>query len=267
MSPQSNRKTSKPNRPRRPPARPRTAGVIDALSRTVWRLRGALSPEALARLTAGMLRAVEVPGSTVAPAPLVRALAAPAAHLTVLDLTACAGLAGVRLDAVLTAAVVAQLAPTVRFISLHSCQVTGAIPAWLGQCRRLRTLQLQKNRFGGEALPPGLFAGLAELRVLHVHTCGLVGPVPRELAACTQMESLELSTNKLDGGLPGAVFAAMPGLKELWLSANGFTGPVPRELAACTQMEKLHLRSNKLDDARFPPAVLAAMPLLKSKSI
>ena len=75
------------------------------------------------------------------------------------------------------------------------------------------------------------------------------------------------SGNQLDGPLPGAVFAAMSGLKLLGLNDNGFTGPVPPELAKCTMMETLFLHANKLDDTSFPPAVLAAMPLLKFKRI
>ena len=116
-------------------------------------------------------------------------------------------------------------------------------------------------------LPGAVFAAMAKLNGLQLYENGFTGPIPPELATCTEMERLGLHDNQLDGPLPGAVFAAMRKLKDLRLYANGFTGPVPPELATCTEMETLYLDTNQLDDTMFPPAVIAAMPLLKKKSI
>ena len=181
------------------------------MSKATWRLQGALTEDSLAKLTAGMLRAVQVPGSAVVPAPLVRALCSPAAHLAVLDLTACSGLAGVRLDAVLTAAVVAQLAPTVQRLSFEDCKVTGSIPPGLEDCTRMETLNLSGNFKLNGPLPGAVFAAMPGLKALWLAANGFAGPVPPELAKCTKLETLDLSANQLDDtSFPAAVLAALP---------------------------------------------------------
>ena len=90
----------------------------------------------------------------------------------------------------------------VSFLRLDSRQLTGTLPAELGQLTGLQALWLQDNQLTGK-IPPE-FGQLSELQGLHLEENQLTGELPEELSQLIQLAELWLHSNMLNGG-PAAV--------------------------------------------------------------
>jgi len=121
----------------------------------------------------------------------------------------------------------------VRVVYLDGNRLTGAIPAELGRCTKLRKLHLNYNQ--------------------------LSGPIPASLGRCAALTSLVLHSNQLCGPIPSALGRCRL-LSRLLLHHNQLTGAVPRELANCAALKVLTLHNNCLDGTL--PATIATMPSL-----
>ena len=73
---------------------------------------------------------------------------------------------------------------------LNDNELSGAIPADLGDLADLEMLSLQRNLLSG-ALPAAL-GGLTSLQELYLHDNSLSGPIPAELANLTHLEALNI---------------------------------------------------------------------------
>ena len=109
---------------------------------------------------------------------------------------------------------------TLEKLDLSDNQLTGTIPAELGQLTQLKKLYLDNNQLTG-AIPREL-GQLTQLTMLHVHENQLTGAIPRELGQLTQLTELHLAYNQL-------------------------TGAIPRELGQLTQLKELDLCYNQLE--------------------
>ena len=107
----------------------------------------------------------------------------------------------------------------VKQLLLHSKQLTGSIPAALGNLSNLETLWLQNNE--------------------------LTGSIPAELGSLTNLEILQLNGNELSGSIPAAL-GSLSSLETLWLQNNELTGSIPAELGSLTNLQQLYLDSNEL---------------------
>jgi hypothetical protein len=100
-------------------------------------------------------------------------------------------------------------------LSLFFNEMSGSIPAELGNLANLQTLNLFSN--------------------------GLSGPIPTELRNLANLEYLRLSDNGLSGPIP----AELGNLANLWsldLGSNGLSGQVPPELMNLTNLTELYVR-------------------------
>ena len=104
-------------------------------------------------------------------------------------------------------------------LDLRDRNLTGRIPAELGELRHLRVLRLDGNR--------------------------LTGPIPPELGKLTRLAMLSLEGNRLTGSIPPEV-ANLPMLRQLWLADNRLTGSVPFEWARVRGLS-LAVAGNDLD--------------------
>ena len=98
----------------------------------------------------------------------------------------------------------------VTHLSLYNNQLTGEIPAELGNLTNLEGLQLRTNQLTGE--------------------------IPAELGNLTNLELLTLYRNQLTGEIP-AELGSLPNLKGLSLYRNQLTGEIPAELGEPDQPE------------------------------
>ena len=130
-------------------------------------------------------------------------------------------------------------------------QLSGVIPAELGRLGSLVTLRLTRSQLSGEI--PAALGQLANLEGLYLNFNDLSGAIPVELGQLSDLVEMDLSWNELSGTIPGAL-GQLSGLEELDLSDNGLSGAIPAELAQLHSLEELDLSDNDLSGA-IPPAL------------
>ncbi len=113
-------------------------------------------------------------------------------------------------------------------LDMSNNNVSGPIPAQLGELSLLTELKLYRNE--------------------------LTGQIPSEWANLENLELLYLSRNQLDGEIP-AFLGDLTNLERLHLNNNNFTGAVPAELGNLTNMESLLLHSNPGLEGKMSPAL------------
>ena len=110
----------------------------------------------------------------------------------------------------------------VQALELRGRDLTGQIPAELGDLSELRSLVLSGN-----------------------YLTGLTGAIPGALGALTNLERLSLRGNRLSGGIP-VELGALRQLEYLSLGGNDLTGTIPAELGNLGNLESLSLGGNRL---------------------
>ena len=128
-------------------------------------------------------------------------------------------------------------------LSLGNNQLTGYIPVELGKLTELRELSLSNNRLWG-AIPVEL-GQLSKLEELSLTTNRLSGRIPSELGRLSRLEVLFLSNNRLSGAIPVGLGQLLQ-LRSLSLGFNRLSGGVPAELGQLTELVWLQLQNNQL---------------------
>ncbi len=128
-------------------------------------------------------------------------------------------------------------------LSLVDNELTGVIPAEIGELESLVSLSLPYNELTGP-IPPEM-GDLRALRSLYLYGNELTGPIPPELKNLTELENLSLTWNRLSGPIPPEL-GDLETLRTLTLDGNMLTGPIPSELANLTELGTLNLRQNEL---------------------
>ena len=132
---------------------------------------------------------------------------------------------------------------------LYSNYLTGPIPPELGNLTRLIDLELQENNLTGPI--PAELGNLAHLQTLWLASNDLTGHIPPELGQLTNLEVLSLSDNALTGHIPPEL-GNLAHLQGLSLSVNALTGHIPPELGQLTNLQGLSLSFNALT-GHIPP--------------
>ena len=122
-------------------------------------------------------------------------------------------------------------------------QLTGGIPAELGSLTNLTHLDLPYNQLTGGI--PAWLGNLTNLEGLWLQRNQLTGEIPGELGNLTNLEWLYLFSNQLTGGIP-AELGSLTNLEWLYLNSNQLTGGIPTELSNLTNLEWLYLFNNQL---------------------
>ena len=126
---------------------------------------------------------------------------------------------------------------------LPSLQLSGEIPAELGDLTSLWRLYLNDNQLTGTI--PAALGGLTNLQWLFLYNNQLSGEIPVELGDLTSLQQLWLSGNQLSGEIP-AELGNLTSLQRLQLNVNQFDGEIPEELGQLTSLEILDLANNQL---------------------
>lgn len=137
---------------------------------------------------------------------------------------------------------------------INANNLSGSLPAELGQLSKLTTLDLAYNRMTGP-VPPEL-GDLANLTVLRITGNNLAkgmkrlanndlsGPVPPELGELTSLRVLDLGGNDLTGTIPPEL-GELANLERLDLGGSHLTGPIPPELGELDKLKTLDLAHNR----------------------
>ena len=134
-------------------------------------------------------------------------------------------------------------------LSLDNNQLSGAIPAALGDLANLRTLILDDNQLSG-AIPAAL-GDLANLRKLDLCGNQLSGEIPAALGDLANLTYLVLWGNDLSGEIP-ADLGNLANLRILSLHNNQLSGEIPADLGRLTNLQELDLSQNDLS-GEIPP--------------
>ena len=128
-------------------------------------------------------------------------------------------------------------------LSLGSNQLSGEIPAELGNLLKLQNLDLSSNWLSGEI--PSELGNLLNLEDLSLDDNRLSGEIPSELGNLLRLQRLDLSGNRLSGEIP-AELSNLPNLEDLSLNDNRLSGEIPAELGNLPNLEHLYLDDNQL---------------------
>jgi Leucine-rich repeat (LRR) protein len=134
-------------------------------------------------------------------------------------------------------------------IDLTDNNLTGSLPAELGDLTGLALLYLSHNSIGGAI--PSTFGDLTALREIHMSVNQLTGPIPVEIGNLVRLEKLIIDNNQLTGPIPAAL-GSLPNLGYIYLNTNQLSGPIPVELCDLANLRQLFLYSNQLSGT-IPP--------------
>ena len=143
-------------------------------------------------------------------------------------------------------------------LDLPSNNLSGSLPAALGNLRELTTVNLGYNTLSGP-IPPELVY-LRALRALYLNNNALNGSIPAALGQLTALQYLRLDTNALGGEIP-AELGQLTALTDLRLHTNALSGSIPAELGDLPVLALLHLHTNALSGSI--PAALGDLAALQ----
>ena len=131
----------------------------------------------------------------------------------------------------------------VTMLNLRFNDLSGEVPAALGDLSNLRGLYLGNNNLSGEI--PSALGNLSNLKGLSLNSNSLSGEIPAVLGNLTDLEVLDLDFNNLSGGIPPEL-GNLEELVQLSLSRNELTGEMPSGLGELNRMRFLYLHDNQL---------------------
>ena len=148
-------------------------------------------------------------------------------------------------DNQLTGSIPAQLGDlaSLEGLNLYDNDLTGSIPASLGNLADLLRLDLSGNDLT-ETIPASL-GNLGNLLRLDLSGNDLTETIPASLGNLGNLLTLDLSINDLTGSIP-AELGGLGNLQWLNLPHNQLTGSIPAQLGNLASLELLYLDNNQL---------------------
>lgn len=153
---------------------------------------------------------------------------------------------------------------TVYSISLRNNNLTGTLPAELGNLTSIAYLDLAYNSISsdevttapstlvsvdmsGNPLPsfPLWVLSDVNLEFLGLNGCNINGEIPEEIGNLTQMGYLALGENNFSGTIPESIYN-LTKLVSLFLSSNQLTGGISSSIGNLTELRILSLEQNQL---------------------
>ncbi|XP_039033255.1 probable LRR receptor-like serine/threonine-protein kinase At2g16250 isoform X2 [Hibiscus syriacus] len=128
-------------------------------------------------------------------------------------------------------------------LDLRSCNVSGSIPASLGNSSRLTSLYLGNNNLAGSI--PLALGQLSNLKFLELSGNSLTGSIPSSFGSLANIERLDLGSNYLSGPIPPGL-GSLKGLRVFNVSDNNLSGSIPSQFSNLSRLLELDLSKNSL---------------------
>jgi Leucine-rich repeat (LRR) protein len=128
-------------------------------------------------------------------------------------------------------------------IELDTNNLTGPIPADIGNLKSLVKLNFSNNQLSGEI--PANLSLLSSLQELRLDHNVLTGSVPGQIFQLSNLQILQLNHNQLSGNLDGTI-SQMQSLLSLNISHNQLTGGFPQSILSLYNLQHLDISQNYL---------------------
>ncbi|XP_075512039.1 probably inactive leucine-rich repeat receptor-like protein kinase At3g28040 [Primulina tabacum] len=128
-----------------------------------------------------------------------------------------------------------------KHVFLNGNQFSGSLPADIGLCPHLNTLDFSSNLFA-EMIPES-FQRLTALSYLNLSNNLLTGDFPQWISKLSNLEYLDFSRNSFMGSLPMSM-GDLKSLKFLSLSENKLSGTIPESMGDYSSLRVISLRRN-----------------------
>lgn len=133
----------------------------------------------------------------------------------------------------------------------NSNQLTGSIPAEIGNLSNLQTLSLSNNQLTGSI--PVEIGNLPNLEHLSLHNNQLTGSIPITIGTLSNLNRIYIFNNQLTGGIPTEI-GNLSNLQDLSFNNNQLTGSIPSSLGNLSNLGYLRLNNNQLSGC-FPQSI------------
>jgi len=134
---------------------------------------------------------------------------------------------------------------------LQSNSLSGTIPSVLCDLQALADIRLGRNQLTGSI--PDSIGKLKGLLFLMLNSNAFTGPIPASIGQLDNLIWLDLSSNDIEGGIPSQI-GNLQKLMVLSLGDNLLSGPIPPEIGSLINLERLHLSVNQLSGP-IPPQI------------
>jgi RHS repeat-associated protein len=121
-------------------------------------------------------------------------------------------------------------------------KLSGRIPSSIGNLTALENLSLYNNMLTGSI--PSTIGNMTALKQLMLFNNQLSGSIPSEIGNLTNLWILRLYTNQLSGALPSSI-GSLSALGYLEISQNQFTGALPASMSNLTNLLKIEIGNNQ----------------------
>ena len=136
-----------------------------------------------------------------------------------------------------------NLMQSLRRLWLHdTIELSGSIPAEIGQLTKLESLFLGGNKLTGTV--PAEIENLSNVKTIALNDNKLEGPIPEKISKCVKLERLFLDNNNMDGTIPQEI-GQLRSLEDFRLNTNQFTGDLPPQMTLLNNLKVLYLYENK----------------------
>ncbi|XP_064962402.1 receptor-like protein EIX1 [Musa acuminata AAA Group] len=129
-------------------------------------------------------------------------------------------------------------------LGLYRTNISGQLPEWLFQLRKLKALQLEQNLISGPI--PASIGQLASLQDLSLAQNQLNETIPESVGWLSRLVYLDLGNNNLEGVMSEAHFGNLTELKYLSLSSKSLALKVKSNWLPPFRLESLRMGSCKL---------------------
>ncbi len=147
-------------------------------------------------------------------------------------------------------------------IFLDNNNLSGTLPAEIGDLTALKVLLLSKNQISGSL--PEEIGNLKNLTDFEIAQNKINGPLPGSLWTLTNLTDLRIYMNPIGGLIPPAI-GNLTNLTYLAMTYNDFTGSIPEEIGNLTKLKGLLLYRNQLSGTL--PSSMANLTKLNQLSL